>query len=272
MNTALYVVTLLQKLIEKATPGIGIITLTIFVYFFTSLPVTQPFRFQLLYISLFGLISVTFIIERSKQIAHFTKAVMFLLTFFVLLVVGTTGWFHSPFAFTLYFLIIALSFVFQPSASIGLVGTLFILVLIALPQGDPTHNFLTILSLLTIIPITFYVREQFLQLKEAENAILILRNNKHRYEDEIEEVMDNTISRFAAIQRAHLNTIKQLLHRFDIKGKEENKRIQKMLEETTEQSLSGLREFEEEATGEKLVTTPETVVSSKLIDAVKDHF
>lgn len=264
---------ILNKLFRKMSASAGIIGISILVYVFTTHPFLAQFRFQILYVFLFALILTTFLVERTKTLSRNIKVITLLLTSFVLSAVGATGWFQSPFAFTLYFLVVMIAFVYPPGVALTLVVMLFMFVLITLPHGDPTNNFLTVLSLLTIIPVTFYLREQFLRLKEAEKSILMLKKRTGPFSDEIDEMLSNIMTRFAAKLRGKLTTIKQLAHRTTtLTDTTKKKYTEKMLTALIDETIHELNRFEEETTNEKLLSSPKTVVPGKLTDAVKGHF
>ncbi|MBI4129703.1 hypothetical protein HY468_00135 [Candidatus Roizmanbacteria bacterium] len=243
---------------KTVSPGVGIPIIIITVYIVTTHPFLKLFQYQLLYTMLFALIFFAFFAQRTHRMRSVMPAFAMLLSAFLLLLVGTTGWFQSPFAFGMYLLIVVLSFLFPPAVSLSLVSTLFLIVLLRLGNDDPTTSFLTILSLLTIIPVSFFLREKYLAFQEAERAILILRKGKRIHNNVLDDILGNEVVRFATQLREPLNRIKQYVHQLDptdLPARTEKKRQQIIT--TTEQSLALLKEFEEEVTGGTLLSTPE---------------
>ncbi|MDA1317235.1 MAG: hypothetical protein O3B87_04385 [bacterium] len=96
----------------------------------------------------------------------------------ILLVVAATGWFFSPFFFALYLLALLLAFEFESAASIGFIGVLAVLFSLNVGKVDIAYDFLVILSLVSFIPLTFYLRKEFLKLKETEKRDLGTSQNR----------------------------------------------------------------------------------------------
>jgi predicted membrane protein len=129
---------------------------------------------------------------------------------FALLLVASTGWIVSPFFFTLYLLAILLGFTFTPSTSVAFILTLAGLFSFDIGTIDIAYDYLTILSLLTVIPLTFYLRKEYLRLKETEKEILVIRKDEKVYQNKVEDLLANKVNDFAVNLRQPINDTKQL--------------------------------------------------------------
>jgi hypothetical protein len=157
--------------------GFGVIFLTLGLYIFSVLPQTKAYSFHLLLVAFILLISL--MIFKKYQQSLFTYSVMMVL----LLSVGITGWFFSPLFYWLYLAAITLSFLFSPLISSLFVATLVIVFIPNIGSIDTTWDILTLVSLLLVIPLAYFLREEYLHLKENEKKILILeKENKHLLE------------------------------------------------------------------------------------------
>lgn len=231
--------------------------ITIAVFLLTKLPGISLFKLQLAILSLFVFIVYSYFLKR-KGVTHIAdKKFIYLLAATVLFLVASTGWFFSPFFFILYLLAIFLAFIFSSSISITFVGTLVALFSFNIGEVDLAYDFMIVLSLLTTIPLSLYLRKEYLHLKESEKEILVLQRQKNNFGDKIEEVLSNTISNFSVNLRQPINDIKQLAYR--IKGVKEKKEMAQDMERiivSSEEALRVLKEFEENTTGKKLLINP----------------
>ena len=116
-----------------------------------------------------ALLLMKFIPQRTPQLAILIWAV------FVCALVSSTGWFFSPFFFTLYLLGVGLSFIYPFRVSV--VYTLS-LIFIFLFSGDVNGSFdiMVLLSLLSVIPISLALRRDFLQVQQQQCQT---RDTKH---------------------------------------------------------------------------------------------
>lgn len=244
------------KLTNQRPTGI-VAALTLIVFFLTNNPFTSPFKLQLTLASLIALLGYAYFRRKEKEEFAKNQNLYFFLTLFVLFLVAATGWFFSPFFFSLYLLAIFMAFVFSPITAALFVGLLAGLFSLNIGEVDLAYDFLVVLSFLVVIPITFYLREGYLRLKEAEKEVLVLEKEKREYQDTIEAVLANTINGFAVNLRQPLNNIKQLTHRLkEVKKENEVEKNRERIIASSEEALRILRKFEEETTGKKLLTTP----------------
>lgn len=233
------------------------IGITLSVYAITKNPATSYFK---LHFALLGLLAVIiygyFVAQKGGKIAQ-VKIMIVLSAVFALLLVAATGWFVSPFFFTLYLLAILLGFIFAPSTSVAFVLTLSTLFSFDIGIIDIAYDYLTILSLLTVIPLTFYLRKEYLRLKEAEKEILVIRKDEKVYQNKVEDLLANKINDFAANLRQPINDTKQIA--FVLKKQYAHEAIVKDADRiitSAEESLRILQKFEEETTGKRLLKSP----------------
>lgn len=243
----------------------SIIITTLIIFLLTKNPITAPFKLQLTLIVLIILGIYSYLLTKRGEVLSEHKPFLFLLITFVLLLVGSTGWFFSPFFFSLYLLAIFLAFAFSTVASLSFVVTLVTLFSFNIGEVDLAYDFLVVLSLLTVIPISLYIRKEYLRLKEAEKNILILEQDKVKFTSKVEEILANKISNLAANLRQPINDLKLLGYRLPkVKGKEQLTRYSEKLITASEDALSLIRNFERESTGKELLSTPDKNARGKV--------
>lgn len=231
--------------------GFGLAILTPLIYIFTIHPATKAYSFPLVIVALIITLS-SYLFRRQN-----TTLLMYATTIFILLLVGTTGWYFSPFFNWIYLLAIALAFLFDPNVS-----SLFVIVLLALflpnvGSIDTILDMLVLLSLVAIIPLTYFLRNEYLRLRENEKKILVLEQEKNKYKDVLEQVLANKVTKFAVELREPINDIKQIAYfNQQAKNVKEVAKNQSKIIKLSEEALNQLKGFEEKTTGKKLVKTP----------------
>jgi len=242
---------------NKLSPVIGVVLLTVLIFALTKNTFTKSFVLQMTLVSLMVLLFYAYLAKKKGKVVWETKAIIFLITTFVLFLVASTGWFFSPFFFSLYLLGIVLAFVMSPAVSAGFIATLVGLFSFNIGEVDLAYDFLIVLSLLLIIPLSIYLRKQFLKLKEAQKDILVLNSDQKReFQNKLEEVLANKVNNFAVEIRQPINDIKQLSYKLEAsQTKEDFEERKKRIIASSEGALRMLKDFEEEATGKKLLST-----------------
>jgi hypothetical protein len=252
------------NLSRKNTQQAGIfVVLTVAVFFLSKIAITAPFRLQMTMGALLVLGLYSYL-NRGKESIQTTDTFIYLLTLFALFLISATGWFISPFFFLLYLLAILLGFLFEPIVSIIFVGTLVVLFSLNIGEVDITYDFLVILSLLSVVPLSLYLRKKYLELKSLEKEILILRKDKQKTENVVEDLLSNTMINFATEIRQPINDTKQLTYR--IKEIQKNKEIATLADRvmsSSDEALRIVKKFEEDATGKKLLVTTRTASPSQ---------
>lgn len=238
---------------------LGIAGLTVGIFAVTKNPLTSPFALQFTLLTFLIFIFYNFYARKKGQVVLESKIFTYLLTLAVLSLVAATGWFFSPFFFSLYLLSIYLTFVLPASASVAFVFTLVALFSFNVGEVDLSYDFLIVLSLLAVIPLGFYLKKQFLKLKQAEKEVLILKKEDGHDLSEVQEVLANKVNELAVSLRQPVNDVKQLAyHLKQAKTPAEREESQQRIIVSSEEALRLLKKFEEETTDEKLLSTPET--------------
>lgn len=132
-------------------------------------------------------------------------------TLVVLLLVGSTGWFFSPFFFALYLLGIALGFVYTPGVAVAFTLALITLFAFSIGEVSPTYDFLTLLSLLSVIPITMGLRRSFLVVQQEKKGILILEPEGESTSGitSLDAILRNQVNRVGVLLRQPLTYVKE---------------------------------------------------------------
>lgn len=242
----------------KYRPLILTISLTILVFFFTTNPLTSPFKYQL---ALFSFITSSIIlIFKWKKGKFFLADPLSIYTGLVssLFLIGATGWFYSPFFFLLSLYSIFLAFIFPPMVSIGFVVTLAVFFSLNIGDVDVIYDFLVIASLFLTIPLALYLRREYLRLREKEKTILILKKEQSEYKNSIDEILSNKVNNLSAYLREPINNLRLLAYTMDKNlTKEKLHAIQKKAISLSTDALYQLNTFEEEVTNKKLMNTPQ---------------
>lgn len=244
----------------KPKESLGIIGLTLLVYCFTVNTITKPFSFHLLLLTLLALILIYFLGIRGKpQVSNsLSTLLVFTSTAAILLWVGMTGWFFSPFFWLLYLWGIALAFLLSNLASLAFVLVLMGTFIPNVGKIDTGFDILILVSLLTVIPLAYYLRQEYLRLKENEKKILILEKERKKFESKVEEILSNAVHNIAVELREPVNDIRQLADFIQhARTPQELEKNRQRILASSQAALSSLKEFEEGATGKRFLKTPE---------------
>ena len=174
----------------------------------------------------------------------------------LMLWVGVTGWFFSPFFYILYLVAIVLAFMYSPFVTFAFTITLLGLFAPNIGSIDTTIDIITMLSLFSVVPLTYFLQKEYLRLKENEKKVLILDDEKRILKNKVDEVLLNKVIKFSAQLRQPVNDMRQLAlvaqrHKDPSKVSKAFHQIIKLGEE----SLNRIEEFEEKVTGINLVHT-----------------
>lgn len=242
---------------KRFKPAAISIAITLAVYLITKIPPLSYFKLHLTLIMLLAAIIYGYTVKKKGGQIGQTKTMIVLVSVFILFLVAASGWFVSPFFFALYLIGMLAGFVFTPSTSIAFILTLAGLFAFDIGTIDIAYDYLTILSLLTVIPLTFYLRKEYLRLREAEKEILVMRREERVYQNKVEELLANKINEFAVNLRQPINDTKQLA--FLLKKAHAHEAVIKAADRiiaSAEESLRMLATFEEQATGKHLLKSP----------------
>lgn len=232
------------------------------VFIFTRNEITGVFKLQITLLLLISLCIYGYLLKKRAEVATQKLRFIYLLLLTVLFLVGSTGWFFSPFFFILYLTTLLLAFVVSMPASLSFVLMLVLLFSFNIGEVDLAYDFLVVLSLLTTIPLSIYLRKEYLQMKQAKKEILVLKEEEKRKENIVDEVLTNKMHHFATVLRESINDAKTMAyHMKDLSSKKDIEEHRKDIIATTEKALGQVKEFEEATTGNKLMKT----LSSKKI-------
>ncbi|MDP3685797.1 MAG: hypothetical protein Q8R32_03120 [bacterium] len=197
-----------------------------------------------------ALIGALLVLRFSHAVGPTTKVLLW--TLVVLSLVGSTGWFFSPFFFALYLLGIALGFLY--SVGVAVAFTLALLTMFASSIGEvsATHDFLTLLSLLSVIPITIGLRRSFLLVQQAKKGILILEPDERAPSGitSLDAILRNHVNRVGVLLRQPLTYVKQglsLLAEGKLSEPEYQETLPRM-QKSVEDLFTIVKEFESETT------------------------
>lgn len=196
--------------------------------------------------------------EAAKNRYQYVSVLVFLA--FVMTLVAATGRFLSPFFFSLYLVAIILAFIFSPIVSFAFLATLIgLFAFYGMGQVDLTYDFLTLTSLLSVIPITLYLRKRYLELKSQRKEILVLQGeDKKEYQTVVEGLLDNVITQLVTNTRQPVTYIKQAAMVLGSKkspGIETVKHYTERIATNAEEVLTRINEFEHKATGRKVLSS-----------------
>lgn len=216
--------------------------LPLIVLLWTSIPIASPYTLHLGLVAVVIAIGLGFIKKDSFQ---FPKVI--LNTVIILLLVGGTGWFLSPFFFLLYLLPIYLGFLYAPAVAFGFLAALLIIFAFSVGEVDVAFDIMTLLSLLLVIPLVIYLRKKYLILRQTNKDILILEDESGiKDADTIGKLLSNRITNLGVTVRQPLSFIKQastMLLEDDLTPKEATLQIERIKTTATE-ALQYVKDFE----------------------------
>lgn len=180
----------------------------------------------------------------------------FLWILLVLSLVGSTGWFYSPFFFALYLAAVGLGFLYTPGVAIAFTIALMVLFAFSVGEVNVTYDFLTLLSLLSVIPLTLALRKSFLLVQQEHKGILILED-EHGKEGvtTLDAILANRVNRVGILLRQPITYIKQglaLLHDGKLSPPESQDVVHRM-QRSTDELFTLVKEFERGTTKNTLL-------------------
>ncbi len=132
---------------------------TVIVYAITKTQLLLPYSFPAVIFLFLGLILTTLYLRSKKTLLKNKLLITYFLFITILLLIGSTGWFFSPFFFLLYPLTILTSFLFSTKDSYVLAATIAGLFIVNIGEVDLVYDILVILSYLTVIPLIHFLRK-----------------------------------------------------------------------------------------------------------------
>ncbi len=176
----------------------------------------------------------------------------------VLCLVGITGWFYSPFFFALYLTAVGLGFLYSIGTAVAFTLALILLFAFSVGEVNPTYDFLTLLSLLSVLPLTIGLRRSFLLVQQARKGILILEDEKKGEGiTTLDAILANRINRIAILLRQPITYVKQglaLLRDGQLSSTELQDVVGRM-QKSADELFTLVKEFESGATKNDLLGT-----------------
>lgn len=176
---------------------------------------------------------------------------------FVLALVGSSGWFFSPFFFALYLAAIGLGFIYTPLVAVGFTLGLIAIFASSIGEVSPTADFLTLLSLLSVIPITIVLRRMFLLVQQERKGILILEPDENNTSlTALDSVLTNQVNKISIVLRQPITYIRQglALLKDDALTADEYPQVIKRMSSAADEVFTLIKEFETETTKNKLMS------------------
>ncbi len=221
----------------------------------SSIPVLASYTIHIALVFLMLSIALSFV--KTQKLALLKTS---LNSFTILLLVGGTGWFLSPFFFLLYLLPIYLGFLYVPSVAFGFLSALLIIFAFSVGEVEVSFDIMTLLSLLLVIPLVIYLRKKYLVLKQTTKDILILQEDSGiKDADTIASLLANRVTNLGVTIRQPLSFIKQaatVLLEEDLSPKEATEYL-KRIKSTATESLKDIRDFEGDTSANEVLKNPE---------------
>jgi len=237
--------------------------LPLLVLSWTSIPVVTEYTLHLMLVMFVAAAALSFV--KNEKLA-LVKNVLHALI--ILLLVGGTGWFLSPFFFLLYLLPIYLGFLYIPSVAFGFLTALLIIFAFSVGEVEVSFDIMTLLSLLLVVPLVIYLRKKYLVLKQTDKDILILEEETGiKSTDTIASLLANRITNLGVTIRQPLSFINQaatVLLEEDLTPKETTEYI-KRIRSTAKESLKNIRDFEGDTSANEVLKNSMEDIEAKTI-------
>jgi signal transduction histidine kinase len=201
----------IEKLKEPSTYKIVAlyVAMPILLHIFTSLPGINKLTPIIALLAIAALFILRFVPSKKANV------VPILWVLLVLSLVGSTGWFYSPFFFALYLTAIGLGFIYTPSVAVGFTVALIAIFSYSIGEVDALSDFFILVSLLSVIPITIVLRKSFLLVQQQQKGILILETEQKSGITSLDAVLENKINFIGVTLRQPITYLKQGLAMLD---------------------------------------------------------
>lgn len=201
-----------------------------------------------------GLVAALLAVHFVPHVTRAWRVALWILL--VLSLVGSTGWFYSPFFFALYLSAVALGFIYTPSVAITFTIALIILFAFSVGEVNVTYDFLTLISLLSVIPLTLALRKSFLLVQQERKGILILEEEQKGTElTTLDSILANRINRIGILLRQPITYLKQGLAmlRGNNLDPTESKDVLDRMQRSSEELFTLVKQFESGTTKNELL-------------------
>ncbi len=228
--------------------------LPLFALAISSIPVLTRYTIHIALLCFIIAIALSFV-----KVAKLALLKTTLNSLIILLLVGGTGWFLSPFFFLLYLLPMYLGFLYVPSVAFGFLSALLVIFAFSVGEVETSFDIMTLLSLLLVIPLVIYLRKKYLILRQTDKDILILEEDSGiKDTDTIASLLSNRITNLGVTIRQPLSFIKQaatVLLEEDLSPKEATEYL-KRIRTTAAESLEEIRDFEGDTSANEVLKNP----------------
>lgn len=242
---------------KKASVIIALITLGgyLLTVFSATKPIVNSLFVLFVFVATAGLLYWP--IARKSVKSPIIQNLYFVAVFVSLLMwVGVTGWFFSPFFYLLYLIAIMLAFMYSTFTTLLFVVVLFGLFYTNIGTIDMTIDIMTMISLFSVVPLTYFLQREYLELKQAEKKVLILEEETEEIHSKVDALLLNKIVKMAVDLKQPINDMRQLA--MLAAKKTSNLSTEKTLHKIIvlgRESLDQIEVFEEKVTGRKLLHT-----------------
>lgn len=188
--------------------------------------------------------------RKQEQNELLNRLFMGLIVFSLVVLVQNTGWLFSSFLFTLYLASVAIAILFTPFPALVLLGVLTVLFLPSVNPDSQWYDLLHILVLYTSLPLSVFFSSELLKYKENEKKILILKDERDKYETELQRLESNKLFWNDLLLRHSLVTARNyaLYWSSPSKSKKLPPKLKRDLERTAQRldtALADIKGFEE---------------------------
>jgi hypothetical protein len=230
--------------------------LTFIIYLLALFPLTRGAA-GYLYVFSLALLGILPVLIRDFRTKSFVLLLVVLISA-LLLLLGTNPGFFSPFFFVLFLVSLAAVFLLNPSISFALA---VVTVAGLLSQIEPMSSRLgavSIFAMFLIVPFSYFLSRTSLWLAERDKKIVILEKQQcAHFHNSVDELLNNQLTRFFAQVREPLSDIKQIAYYTPETGSQEAvEKNRTRIISASEYALGMIKDFEQETTGRKLLTTP----------------
>jgi len=156
-----------------------LLSAVILTWFWTSSPHLSLYNLQLIaaFIIFYFL---SHFLSRSAPLTSAIDAIIF--TIIILLLVSSTGGLNSPLFFLIYFLLFAVSLLFEPLITLVLTAAIFVFFW---PNPLALNALIQLSSVILILPLSIFLGRQYLKVLETKHIIKILEKQKEQLEKSI---------------------------------------------------------------------------------------
>jgi signal transduction histidine kinase len=211
-------------------------------FIWTSVPGLARYTLHLAGVA--GLVAIGLSFVRQRDLTTLRAA---LLVTTIVLLVGATLWFLSPFFFLLYLTPLYLGFIFTPTVAFAFLAALLLIFSSSTGEVDIAYDIMVLLSLLLVIPLVIYLRRKYLVIRQTKRDILILEEGSGiKSIDTIARLLSNRITSLGVNVRQPLTFIRQaasMIMEDKVDGGEQSKLL-KRIYNTASQALAMIKRFE----------------------------